>query len=142
LLEKYSIEIMQESKRIFVVCTPELPSLHLARQRVDFLRSLELESRVSLLLNRAQKNSLIPTAEIEKMIGLPVAMELPNDYRGVHKAFSNAKPVDASSELGKRFADLARQLVSKGVEPPLPKRFVDYFTISPARFSFHGATKK
>lgn len=142
LLEKYSVELMQESKRIYVVCTPELPSLHLARQRVDFLRSLELESRVSLLLNRAQKHSLIPSAEIEKMIGLPITMELPNDYRGVHKAFANASPIEPSSELGKRFAQLARKMLSSDAEVRPPKRFVDYFTLSPARFTFTAPGKK
>ena len=33
-MEKYSIELMMESKRIFVVATPEIPPLHLARQRL------------------------------------------------------------------------------------------------------------
>jgi pilus assembly protein CpaE len=142
LLEKYSIELMHESKRIFVVCTPELPALHLARQRVEFLRSLELESRVCLLLNRSQKHYLIPPAEIEKIIGLPVYMELPNDYKGVHKAFAGARPIEASSDLGKRFADLARRIVSREAPASPPKRFVDYFTISPARYSFTSPPKK
>ncbi len=135
LLERFSVELMQESKRIFMVCTPELPSLHLARQRLEFLRGIELEDRVSLLLNRAQKRSLIPPAEIEKMIGLPIMMELPNDYRGVHRAFMEARPVEASSELGKRFGDLARKLTAREPDAAPPKRFVDYFTISPARFT-------
>jgi pilus assembly protein CpaE len=142
LLEKFSVEVMQQSKRIFVVCTAELPSLHLARQRVDFLRSLELESRVSLLLNRAEKHPIIPSSEIERMIGLPVAMEFPNSYKGVHDSFTGAKPVDPASELGKRFTELARQLLSRNAAPPPPKRFVDYFSISPARFSFHNSAKK
>jgi pilus assembly protein CpaE len=142
LLEKFSVEVMQQSKRIFVVCTAELPSLHLARQRVDFLRGLELESRVSLLLNRAEKHPIIPSSEIERMIGLPVAMEFPNSYKGVHDSFTGAKQVDPASELGKRFTELARQLLSRNAAPPPPKRFVDYFSISPARFSFHNSDKK
>jgi pilus assembly protein CpaE len=142
LLERFSVEVMQQSKRIFVVCTAELPSLHLARQRVDFLRGLELESRVSLLLNRAEKHPIIPSSEIERMIGLPVAMEFPNSYKGVHNSFTGAKPVDPASELGKRFTELARQLLSRNATPPPPKRFVDYFSISPARFSFHDSAKK
>jgi pilus assembly protein CpaE len=142
LLERFSVEVMQQSKRIFVVCTAELPSLHLARQRVDFLRGLELESRVSLLLNRAEKHPVIPSSEIERMIGLPVAMQFPNNYKGVHNSFTGAKPVDPASELGKRFTELARQLLSRNAAPPPPKRFVDYFSISPARFSFHDSAKK
>lgn len=141
LLERFSVELMQESKRIFMVCTPELPSLHLARQRLEFLRGIELEDRVSLLLNRAQKRSLIPAAEIEKMIGLPIALELPNDYRGVHRAFTEARPVDPSSDLGKRFVDLARMLAAPERDAPPPRRFVDYFTISPARFTLSASRK-
>jgi Flp pilus assembly CpaE family ATPase len=116
--------------------------LHLARQRVDFLRGLELESRVSLLLNRCEKRPIIPAVEIERMIGLPVVMELPNSYKSVHDSFTGAKPVDPASDLGKRFKELARQLLSRNTASPPPKRFVDYFNISPARFSFHDSAKK
>jgi pilus assembly protein CpaE len=136
LMERYSLEVMQESKRIFLVATPELPSLHLARQKADFLRSKDLDGRLSLLLNRCQKRAIIPPEEIEKMIGIPIGMEFPNDYRGVHKALSEAKPVDSSTELGKRFRQLAQHLLAKNAEPAQRRRFVDYFAITPARYSF------
>jgi pilus assembly protein CpaE len=136
LMERFSVELMQESKRIFLVTTAELPALHLARQKLDYLRSLDLEGRVSLVLNRAQKGALVSSAEIEKIIGLPVAIEVPNDYRGVHKALSEAKPVNARSELGRSYVELARRILSKQPEPKRERRFVDYFTITPARYSF------
>jgi phosphoribosylformylglycinamidine synthase len=43
-LERYSIEIMQDCKRIMLVCTPEIPSLHLAREKINFLKTLDLDS--------------------------------------------------------------------------------------------------
>ena len=58
-LEKYSMELMQESKRIMLVVTPEIPSLHLAREKLHFLRGFDLESRVSVVLNRCHKKPLI-----------------------------------------------------------------------------------
>jgi pilus assembly protein CpaE len=136
LMERYSLEVMRESKRIFLVATPELPSLHLARQKAEFLRSKDLDDRLSLLLNRCQKRAVIPPEEIEKMIGIPIAMELPNDYRGVHKALSAARPVDSSTELGKRFRQLAAALLAKNTGPATRRRFVDYFAIAPARYKF------
>jgi pilus assembly protein CpaE len=57
-LEKYSIELMQESKRILLVCTAEIPSLHLAREKLAFLRDMGLSARVSVVLNRVRKNPL------------------------------------------------------------------------------------
>jgi Flp pilus assembly CpaE family ATPase len=57
-LEKYSIELMQESKRILLVCTAEIPSLNLAREKLAFLRDMGLSARVSVVLNRVRKNPL------------------------------------------------------------------------------------
>ena len=114
--------------------------MHLARQKLDYLRSLDLESRVSLLVNRSQKHALVTSSDIEKLIGLPVAIEIPNDYRGVHKALQDARPVDAGSEIGKRFAELARRILAKTPGAKPSNRFVEYFSLSPARYSF-GATK-
>jgi len=69
MMEKYSVEVLRESKRIFLVCTPEVPSLHLAREKLVYLRSLDLADRVSILLNRAHERSLIPTSEVESVLG-------------------------------------------------------------------------
>ncbi len=138
LMERYSIELMQESKCIFLVCTPELPSVYLARQKVEFLRTLDLEDRIRILLNRAQKHSLVSEREIEQVTGLRVMASFPNDYRGVHRALTDGKPVQRSSELGRRFLETARRLTGPeaGAEPV--HRFVDYFTLSPARFTLRG----
>jgi pilus assembly protein CpaE len=141
LMERYSVELMQEAKRIFLVCTPELPALHLARQKLEYLRSLDLEPRVSLVLNRAQKRALVTGADIEKLIGLPIAIEIPNDYRGVHNALQEARPVDPGSEIGKRFTELARRILSKTPGAKRARRFVEYFSLSPSHYSFARETK-
>jgi len=116
ILEKYSVELMHESKEIFLVCTPEVPSLHLAREKLHFLRGLDLDSRVKVLLNRAQRSSLIPVSEVEKVLGLPVYMSFPNDYLGVHKALTSGKHVSPASQLGAGFAALAAAI--RNDEPP------------------------
>jgi pilus assembly protein CpaE len=85
-LEEYSFEAMSESERIFLVCTSELPSLHLAREKVSYLRSVELEDRVQVILNRSTKHDVVSAGEVEKLLGLPVYAVLPNDYKRVHIA--------------------------------------------------------
>jgi len=119
ILEKFSIEILHEAKQIFLVCTPEVPSLHLAREKLRFLRSLDLGDRVRILLNRAQRHTLIPIAEVEKLLQLPVYMSFPNDYVGVHKAITAGKHVNPPSELGAGFRALAESIRS-GNKPPQP----------------------
>lgn len=123
ILEKFSIEILHEAKQIFLVCTPEVPSLHLAREKLRFFRSLDLDSRVKILLNRAQRRSLIPISEIEKVLGKPVFMSFPNDYVGVHKALTAGKQVSPASELGKGFRALAEAI--RNPEKPREAGFFD-----------------
>src|SRR5260370_42539572 len=70
ILEKFSIEILHEANQIFLVCTPEVPSLHLAREKLRFLRGLDLGGHVKILLNRAQRHTLIPITEAENLLEL------------------------------------------------------------------------
>jgi pilus assembly protein CpaE len=117
ILEKFSIEILHEATEVFLVCTPEIPSLHLAREKLRFLRSLDLGGRVKILLNRAQRSgSLISLSEVEKLLQLPVYRSFPNDYIGVHKALTSGKHVNPASELGKGFRSLAESI--RGSQQP------------------------
>lgn len=137
-LEKYSLEIMHESKRIFLVCTPEIPSLHLAREKYSFLKSLDLENRVSVLLNRVSTRPVITPEQIEQILGLPVMMTFSNDYNGVHRALTAGRAIEPNTDLGKGFTRLAHTLLEKRPAAPAAsskKRFIEYFSILPSRAS-------
>ena len=122
MMERYSVEILHEAKRVYLVTTPELPALHLAREKLSFLRSQDLAERVSILLNRSQKKGQISLQEMEKLFGMPVYMTFPNDYTGVHHALTAGKQVDASSPLGSRFRELAEAMAGKKTSPKAAKR--------------------
>jgi len=85
----------------------EIPSLHLARQKFQLLSGMDLSDRVAVLLNRSQKRSIITPAQIEQLLGVPVHMEFPNDYQGVHKALTTGRAVETQTELGKQFVQLS-----------------------------------
>jgi Flp pilus assembly protein, ATPase CpaE len=122
MMERYSVEILHEAKRVFLVTTSELPALHLAREKLAFLRSQDLDSRVSILLNRSQKRGQISLKEMETLFGMPVFMTFPNDYIGVHKALTDGRAVSPSSPLGVCFRDLAETMVNKKAAAPVVKR--------------------
>jgi pilus assembly protein CpaE len=128
-LERFSVEIMQECKNIMLVCTPEISSLHLARERMYFLRSFDLGSRVSVVLNRCHKKALLKKTEVEELLGLPVIEMFPNDYHGVNQAIQKGTWVDAGSEMGKQFSAFAETLLAK--KTPLPaerkRKFLEFF---------------
>ncbi len=122
LMEKFSIELLHEAKRIFLVVTPEIPSLHLARERLSYLRQLDLESRVSIVVNRASQRHDSSRAEIEKLFGMPIFMSLPNDYAGVQKALTAGEGIARASELGRRFKQFAHLILGKPSDLGEPKR--------------------
>ncbi len=135
-LERYSLEIMHESKRIFLVCTPEIPSLHLAREKYLYLKQVDLADRVCVLLNRCQKRPLITAQQIEQLLGLPVHMSFPNDYQGVQRALTLGRWVDANTDLGKQFNVLAQSMVGNkqmGLVGDSKKKFIEFFSVVPGK---------
>ena len=130
MMEKYAIEILHEAKRVYLVTTAELPSLHLCREKLAFLRSEDLDGRVSILLNRAQKRGQISPEEMEKLFDMPIHMTFPNDYAGVHAALTAGKNVDPASPLGSRYRELAESMVGKKAAALADKKrgFMDLLT--------------
>ncbi len=134
-LEKYSLEIMHESKNIFLVCTPELPSLYLAREKYFYLKQLDLHERVRVLVNRCQKRALVSPQQIEELLGVPVAMSFPNDYQGVHKALTRGRSVEPAGALGKQFTLLSQTMLeNRPFAVDTRKKFIEFFAV-PAK---HG----
>jgi pilus assembly protein CpaE len=141
-LEKYSLEIMHESKKIFLVCTPEIPSLHLAREKYLYLKQLDLQDRVCVILNRCQKRPLISPEQVEQLLGVPVTLTFPNDYQGVHRALTFGRWVDPATELGKQFTLLAQVMMDNrpfhAMDPR--KKFIEFFSV-PNKYALAEAKK-
>jgi pilus assembly protein CpaE len=128
-LEKYSLELMQESKKVLLVCTPEVPSLHLAREKMQFLKQLDLSGRVSIVLNRASSKMLFSKAQVEEIVGHPVVHVFPNDYNGVNKAVTAGTLVAPNSEVGKTCATFADSLIGQSQGRSGNRRkFLEFFS--------------
>jgi pilus assembly protein CpaE len=134
-LERYSLEIMQDCKRILLVCTPEIPSLHLAREKMNFLKSLDLDTRVAVVLNRVQKKGIFTKAQVEEILGTPVVKTFPNDYHGVNRALTQGTCIEADSEMGKAFSQFAAELLDRKPEnaPDQKKKFLEFFAVPTSR---------
>jgi pilus assembly protein CpaE len=132
-LEPYSLELMQESKRIILVCTSELPSLHLAREKTQFLKRLGLDGRISVVLNRVHKKTPFNRSEVEKLLETPVVNIFPNDYVAVHRALAAGTALPATSALGIAFSSFAESLIKEKIPQPEghKSKFLEFFTIQP-----------
>lgn len=127
-LEKYSMELMQESKRVLLVVTPEIPSLHLAREKLHFLRGYDLESRVMVVMNRCHKKPLFTKAQVEELLSVPVVQMFPNDYNGINKAMTAGKWVDPETEIGEMCNEFAKTLIEKRGVAKEPKKFLEFLS--------------
>ncbi len=135
-LENFEMELLAESKKIVLVCTPEAPALHMAREKLKYLERADLSSRVHVVVNRSPRRPVLTPVEIERILGKPVTATLANDYAGVQKALTEATWIGSDSELAKGMQSLATQLLEKTAKPHAEprKRLVEYFSVRSPRF--------
>jgi len=129
-MERYALEIMQDCKRILLVCTPETSSLHLGREKLSYLESCGLDGRVSAVLNRSQKKGALSQEQAEEILGIPVNKCFPNDYVTVSKAVKEGSVIAPRTELGEAFMQFAKELMDGGqiAESARSKRkFMEFF---------------
>lgn len=111
IFDRTSLMTLSESDRIYVVTTPELPSLHLARKAVNLLRQLGIgKDRCHVVVNRSQRSGGIDPEGMEKIFNSPIHALFPNDLWELNRVVTLGEPLDTGSELGKAVNGLAAQL--------------------------------
>jgi Flp pilus assembly CpaE family ATPase len=111
--------IVTSAKVVYVVCTPEVPSLMLARKRCAGLIARGVaEDRLQIVLNRYSKEGPDPTA-VADILGYPIGQVIPNDYKSLWAANLKRKLVDPKSTVGRAFESFAWSLTGhKGTGKP------------------------
>jgi len=121
-MEKYALEVMQESRKIFLVVTPEIPSLHLAREKVAFLKDQGLQDKVAYILNRHGKSDLLQLEQIRNLLEGDIYFTFCIDYRGVGQSVAEGKEVSRNSELGRQFNLFANNLLDREAPGGMAKK--------------------
>jgi pilus assembly protein CpaE len=132
-LDERALAVMREANEIFLVTTPDLGALRMARLKILALRRHDWEDKTKLLLNRVSKRMDLNVDEVEATVGLPVYATFPCDYADVTRATRKA-------EASRKLAPSVRQFVEKLGDTKLPKkrrsRFIERFAVVPARYGF------
>ena len=124
------------SKRIFLVCTPDIGALHVARRKASWLQDLRLTDKVAVVLNCVDRRSTLSVDDIQRIIQLPVRHILPANTGDISRAVQKGAILDSSSGLGKYIARISTELTAgrpASQKPNRMRRFVEYFSISAAR---------
>jgi pilus assembly protein CpaE len=137
-MEDFECETLMRSKRIFLVCTPDIGALHVARRKASWLQDLRLADKVTVVLNCVERRSTLSVDDIQRIIQLPVRHILPVNTGDISRAVQKGAILDSSSGLGKHIARIAGELIAgrtASQKPNAVRRFVEYFSISAARDS-------
>lgn len=113
-LMRSSAELLDVAAQIYVVCTPEITSLHLAKRQIERIRRLGRPGeRVRLLVNRVGSWGALETEQIKRVVGSDVDWALDNDYAAVRQASWSGGPISTTSALRAQLDQLADQLISQ-----------------------------
>jgi pilus assembly protein CpaE len=119
--ERLSLIALPSADAFYMVSTPELGSLHLARRALALIESLGFpKSSARILVNRMPKRDGLAAADLQKIFGAPVEAILPND-----EALLEGRPhlpgengaCGAGSEFGRGLQALAAKIRSSRLEP-------------------------
>ncbi len=137
-METHECDVLLRATRVLLVCTPDIGALHVARRKAQWLEEMGLTDKVSIVLNCVERRSTLSVKEIERIIHLPVRYLLPAANKDIAAAVQGGEILSENCALGKQLAVIAADMVPAKsiVKRPSPvRRFVDYFSVSPARGS-------
>jgi pilus assembly protein CpaE len=109
-----SIGALYAADALFVVVTPDVPSVRNAQRLIERVRQLGIGGeRVRILLNRAGASGVTAT-QIETALGYPVHHAFPNDYGTVSSALNSGVPLALTngSEMSAQFGRFSRAIIS------------------------------
>jgi pilus assembly protein CpaE len=119
-LLRSSAEVLDLADQVYVVCTPEITSLHLAKRLIERIRKLGRPGeKVRLLVNRVGSWGALETEQIRRVVGSEVEWALDNDYAAVRQAAWSGGPISASSALRAQIDQLADQVIREFKLPAL-----------------------
>jgi Flp pilus assembly CpaE family ATPase len=106
-------EVVRTARAVYLVTTPELPSLALAQQRFHELARWGVEeTRQFAVLNRWHKHDPMPT-DVAEILNHPVAAVVGNDYRAVQRVITKSKLLGVDNDVGAAFRDFAYVLAGE-----------------------------
>jgi pilus assembly protein CpaE len=135
-MEDFEVATLQQAGTIFLVCGPDLTSLHMARRRMEGLRSLKLLERVCVVLNRVDKRTALPMRDIESVLGMPIQIALPVNESDIAQAVQGGKAVNPKCALGIQIELIAHKMAGKAGSAAAPrpkKQFIEFFSIPQAK---------
>ena len=130
-------DVMSVADCVFLVCTPEVVSLHLAKRKLGELADAGLpRERIEVIVNRVNSGNALDVADISKLVGKPVYQTFENAYEAVNEASLRGDLLKGDTALGREFLKFASKILAAGQAAPgtkakaeKPKSWANFFSM-------------
>ncbi len=132
-MRDYEIDTMRRATECFLVCTPDIDVMHMAQRKSVHLRTLQLEKKTSVILNRSGKMGFVSTRDVESILQLPVRFSVANSEKELGEATKMAAALEGRGAAATQIENIARCLLPSETwsaqEPTSSRKFMDFFSV-------------
>ncbi len=130
-LNSYNVGAVDRADGVFLVATPELPSIRNLVRYLEHLKRFNCsQEKIRIIINRYDKRSAIREDQIEKTLRRPISLLVPNSYAEIVTAINTGTPISstARTELAETFRRWVDTLGAKAehaasAQEPAKRRF-------------------
>lgn len=106
-----SFSAIEELDDLFLVTTPEVPSLHQCKQMIQQLLGRGLgRNRLHLILNRNSRRVEVTPEELEKLLGVSIYATVLDHEAALRESYSEARLLSSDSPLARDIAGIVEKL--------------------------------
>jgi hypothetical protein len=116
--ERFAIHALEQSAQIYMVCSPDLTSLYLARRQLNLMKQLGVVDRLELIVNRSSIHVGLGKSAIEEILERKPVAYFPNAYLPLQKALKERSLVSEDAAFSHAVSELALRILK--LQPPDP----------------------
>jgi Flp pilus assembly CpaE family ATPase len=116
--ERFAIHALEQATQIYMVCSPDLTSLYLARRQLQLLKQLGVVDRLELIVNRAVFHGGLGKSAIEEILGRKPVAYFPNAYLPLQRALKDRSLVSEDAPFSRSVSELVLRIMK--LQPPPP----------------------
>jgi pilus assembly protein CpaE len=121
-LGRHNVATIDDSDKVFVVATPDVPALHDLSCYVDRLMQYNFPpGKLNVVINRFRSKGEVKLEAISKAIRQPVGVTIPNNANELITAMNSGKPLgpEGNSEFSRQIRKWATSLIPEGGTIPV-----------------------
>lgn len=94
LLDGAAVRALDQAESLYLTLQLTLPFIHDARRLMTLLTSLGYaREKLHVVVNRSEKGGEITVVDVQKALGIPVDLEVPNSFAAVAHAINHGVPI-------------------------------------------------